>query len=79
MTDKARYIMMGGFLGAGKTTSVLQLARHLHEQGLKVGLITNRPGEWSGRHRHASIARISGGRNRGRLFLLPVPFAEGSS
>ncbi|MEM7393685.1 MAG: GTP-binding protein [Verrucomicrobiota bacterium] len=44
MSDKARYIMMGGFLGAGKTTSVLQLARHLHGRGLKVGLITNDQG-----------------------------------
>ena len=39
--DKARYIMIGGFLGAGKTTAVLQLARLLHQRGLQVGLITN--------------------------------------
>ncbi len=38
---KARYIMIGGFLGAGKTTAVLKLAEHLAAQGLKVGLITN--------------------------------------
>jgi len=38
---KARYIMIGGFLGAGKTTAVLQLARHLTHNGLTVGLITN--------------------------------------
>ena len=38
---KARYIMIGGFLGAGKTTAVGKLARHLTQQGLKVGLITN--------------------------------------
>lgn len=38
---KARYIMIGGFLGAGKTTAILQLAQHLHEQGTRVGLITN--------------------------------------
>ncbi len=37
----ARYIMIGGFLGAGKTTAVGQLARHLTDAGLKVGLITN--------------------------------------
>jgi G3E family GTPase len=41
---KARYIMIGGFLGAGKTTSVAQLAKHLSGQGLKVGLITNDQG-----------------------------------
>ena len=41
---KARYIMIGGFLGAGKTTAVLKLARHLHDRGLRVGLITNDQG-----------------------------------
>ena len=40
----ARYIMMGGFLGSGKTTSVLKLAEHLHAQGKTVGLITNDQG-----------------------------------
>ena len=39
--DKARYIMIGGFLGAGKTTAVLQLARLLEGRGSQVGLITN--------------------------------------
>lgn len=38
---RARYLMIGGFLGAGKTTAVGKLARHLHEQGRAVGLITN--------------------------------------
>ncbi len=33
--------MIGGFLGAGKTTAILRLARHLVGQNLKVGLITN--------------------------------------
>ena len=36
--------MIGGFLGAGKTTAVGKLARRLSEQGLKVGLITNDQG-----------------------------------
>src|SRR6266550_4718897 len=39
--SKARYVMIGGFLGAGKTTAILRLARHLSGQNLKVGLITN--------------------------------------
>jgi G3E family GTPase len=33
--------MVGGFLGAGKTTALGKLARHLSGQGLRVGLITN--------------------------------------
>ena len=41
---KARYIMIGGFLGAGKTTAVGKLARQLTDQGLRVGLITNDQG-----------------------------------
>ena len=41
---QARYIMVGGFLGAGKTTAICKLAKHLGEQGLRVGLITNDQG-----------------------------------
>jgi G3E family GTPase len=38
---RADYIMVGGFLGAGKTTALLRLAAHLTAQGRRVGLITN--------------------------------------
>lgn len=41
---KARYIMIGGFLGAGKTTAVACLAERLAGQALRVGLITNDQG-----------------------------------
>src|SRR5262245_9084029 len=41
---KARYLMIGGFLGAGNTTSVARLAQQLTGQGLGVGLITNDQG-----------------------------------
>lgn len=40
----ARYIMVGGFLGAGKTTALARLARQLTDRGLRVGLITNDQG-----------------------------------
>jgi Ni2+-binding GTPase involved in maturation of urease and hydrogenase len=36
--------MLGGFLGAGKTTAVGRLARHLSDLGQRVGLITNDQG-----------------------------------
>jgi len=39
--SKAQYILVGGFLGAGKTTAILKLAEHLKAQNLRVGLITN--------------------------------------
>ncbi len=42
--SKARYIMIGGFLGAGKTTAVAALAQRLAGQGTRVGLITNDQG-----------------------------------
>ncbi|QDU78383.1 Putative metal chaperone YciC [Polystyrenella longa] len=41
MTHKIRFIMVGGFLGAGKTTTMAQLARHYQNQGLNVGIVTN--------------------------------------
>ncbi len=36
-----RYVMVGGFLGAGKTTTLGRLASHYIEQGLNVGIVTN--------------------------------------
>lgn len=38
---KSRYIMIGGFLGAGKTTAILQLGKKLREAEERVGLIMN--------------------------------------
>ena len=38
---KARHIMIGGFLGAGKTTAMARFAERLTGDGLRVGLITN--------------------------------------
>lgn len=39
--NEPRFIMIGGFLGAGKTTTVARLARHYSSQGLRVALVTN--------------------------------------
>ncbi len=44
ISGRARYLMIGGFLGAGKTTAVAALAQHLTARGLRVGLITNDQG-----------------------------------
>jgi G3E family GTPase len=33
--------MVGGFLGAGKTTTLGRLARHYQDRGLRVGIVTN--------------------------------------
>ena len=42
--SKPRYLMLGGFLGAGKTTAVARLAHWLTQRGLRVGLITKDQG-----------------------------------
>jgi G3E family GTPase len=36
-----RFIMVGGFLGAGKTTTLARLGRHYIQRGQRVGLVTN--------------------------------------
>jgi G3E family GTPase len=38
---RLRFIMIGGFLGAGKTTAITRLARHYLDRGQRVGLVTN--------------------------------------
>src|SRR6516165_8044062 len=36
-----RFIMLGGFLGAGKTTAMARLARFYMDRGQRVGIVTN--------------------------------------
>jgi G3E family GTPase len=36
-----RFVMLGGFLGAGKTTTIAQLAEHYQRQGCNVAIVTN--------------------------------------
>jgi G3E family GTPase len=38
---KVRFVIVGGFLGAGKTTALLRAAQAYVERGMKVGLVTN--------------------------------------
>ncbi|MFV2065533.1 MAG: GTP-binding protein [Pirellulales bacterium] len=40
-SKKTRFLMIGGFLGAGKTTAIARIARHYLGQGLQVGIVTN--------------------------------------
>lgn len=39
--SEPRFIMIGGFLGAGKTTTVSRLARLYQQQGKRVAIVTN--------------------------------------
>jgi Ni2+-binding GTPase involved in maturation of urease and hydrogenase len=41
MTDRPRFIMVGGFLGAGKTTVISRLAKHFQSHGKRVAIVTN--------------------------------------
>ncbi len=41
MPDSIRFILLGGFLGAGKTTALARLARFYTDRGQRVGLVTN--------------------------------------
>lgn len=41
MAKRVRFLMLGGFLGAGKTTAIGKLARRWVDRGLKVGVVTN--------------------------------------
>src|SRR3954453_6020429 len=38
---RLRFVMVGGFLGAGKTTTLARLARFYAARGQRVGLVTN--------------------------------------
>jgi len=60
-----RFIMLGGFLGAGKTTTMARLARHYTSQGKKVGIVTNDQAEdlvdtHSLREQGFSVAEVAG-------------------
>lgn len=62
----SRYLMIGGFLGAGKTTLIQRFATYLDERGRRVGLITNDQGAGLvdsaiGRSNRFPVEEISGG------------------
>ncbi|NLZ54867.1 MAG: hypothetical protein GX892_17330 [Thermoanaerobacteraceae bacterium] len=42
--SKIQLVIIGGFLGSGKTTSILNIANYLIGQGKKVGVVTNDQG-----------------------------------
>jgi len=41
MSQQMKFVLVGGFLGAGKTTTISRLARDAMNRGLKVGIVTN--------------------------------------
>jgi len=66
MAQDVRFIMIGGFLGAGKTTALIETAKRLAERGKRVGLITNDQAEdlvdtGLARAQQLSVEEIPGG------------------
>ena len=41
MQDRMLFVLVGGFLGAGKTTTIARLAKMYQDSGRKVGIVTN--------------------------------------
>ena len=69
--DRIHFVIVGGFLGAGKTTTIARLARHYLDRGRKVGLVTNDQAQNlvdTNSLRFSGFLRRGGGR---RLLLLP--------
>jgi G3E family GTPase len=61
-----RFVLVGGFLGAGKTSVIGELVRWLEAQGLRPGVITNDQGEGLidtalGRRETAVVREVTGG------------------
>ncbi len=45
MSERAHLVLVGGFLGAGKTSLILRAARILEERGIRVAVVLNDQGE----------------------------------
>src|SRR5919106_2067962 len=63
---RAHYVMVGGFLGAGKTTALIRAGEHLARSGRRVGLIMNDQSDALVdtalvRSRHLPVEEIAGG------------------
>ena len=71
-----RYVMVGGFLGAGKTTAMLRFGPHLRTRADASGSSpTIRARGWS--TRRSVGERISRRGNHRRVLLLPVQVVDG--
>src|SRR3989442_3295837 len=68
----ARYIMIGGFLGAGKNTAMLRLARKISDDGRRVGVITNDPSSGVLGNPLVRTTGLSFAESNRGLFFLPL-------
>ena len=72
----ADYVMVGGFLGAGKTTAMLRLAEHLTQRGQRVGLITNDQSQGLVDTSMVDVERLPVAGDHRRMLLLPLQLAD---
>ena len=40
-SPRTRFVLLGGFLGSGKTTTIARLARRYQAEGRRVAIVTN--------------------------------------
>ena len=76
VTMSADYIMVGGFLGAGKTTAMLRLAEHLTSQGPARRSHHQRSESRPRGHLHRHGQGLPGRGDHRRLLLLPFQFVD---
>jgi len=70
------FLLVGGFLGAGKTTALLRLARHLEAQGKRAAVIVNDQSTGLVDTALAAAAGFAVGEVTGGCFCLPLRGAD---
>jgi len=68
LPERPFLVLVGGFLGAGKTTLILRTARLLHERGLRPAIVTNDQAGSLVDTRNAAAAGIAAGEVAGACF-----------
>ncbi len=70
--------LVGGFMGSGKTTAIIQAARQLLSQGLRVGVVTNDQGRYLVDTAFARFAQIPTVEVTGGCFCCNYPDLDAS-
>src|SRR6202041_3752295 len=65
-------VLVGGFLGSGKTTLILAAARELQKRGLHSAMVWNDQGEDLVDSHHASLSSMHSGEVTGGCFCCPL-------
>ena len=68
LSSKPWIVLVGGFLGSGKTTLILAAARELQRQGLRCAMVSNDQGEELVDTRYATLSGMQSGEVTGGCF-----------